>query len=243
MDFPPAPLTSLSDEALIDRLKRLSAIERRATALTLAHLIEFDNRRLYADLGLPSLFAYCVRELGYSEGAAYKRIQAARGARDYPAVLSMLTVGQTSLAAMVILAPHLTPENHAEVLSMAGGRSSREVEFLVARLAPRPDTKDCLRRLSKGRPEVSAFSGGDLQETENLPLLGATHPANPEAALAPGEEPPTAARATAPALTPAPRTRLEPLSGDRFLFRFTGSTEFRDQYERARDTDIRLSAR
>ncbi len=190
------PLPSLSDAVLIDRLKQLVAIERRATALTISHLIEFDKRRLYADLGLPSLFAYCVRELGYSEGAAYKRIQAARAARDYPAILDMLSAGQTSLAAMVILAPHLTQENQAEVLSMARGRSSRGMEFLVAQLAPRPDAKDCLRRLSVGQPSYT--------------------------------------RGVAPARTLGPRARLEPLSGESFLFRFTGNAEFRDRYERAR---------
>ena len=234
MNLPVVPLASLSDAALIDRLKRLVAIERRATALTLAHLIEFDNRRLHADLGLPSLFAYCVRELGYSEGAAYKRIQAARAARDYPAILDVLAGGQTSLAAVVILAPHLTQENHAMILGMASGQSSRGVESLVARLAPRPDAKDCLRRLSAARPQTSAVEDAQSEESKALSLLGVPLPASPDTATAAQEETSAAARAGAAAKTPGPYPRLEPLSGDRFLFRYTGSTEFRDKYERAR---------
>ncbi len=184
MDFPVVPLASLSDAALIDRLKRLVAIERRATALTLAHLIEFDKRRLHADLGLPSLFAYCVRELGYSEGAAYKRIQAARAARDYPAILDVLAGGQTSLAAVVILAPHLTQENHAMILGMASGQSSRGVESLV----PRPDVKDCLRRVSVARPQASALGDAQSEESQSLSLFSVPLPASPDTAAATEEE-------------------------------------------------------
>ena len=58
MDFPLSPLASLSVAAMIDRLKRLAAIERRATALTLAHLIklarESDGRVASSRLGTPA---------------------------------------------------------------------------------------------------------------------------------------------------------------------------------------------
>ena len=51
----------------------------------------------------------------------------------------MLAEGAVHLTAVRRLAPHLTPENHVEVLQSARGKTKREVEEIVARLAPQPD--------------------------------------------------------------------------------------------------------
>ena len=81
-------LTHLSDPALRHELAALVARDRETTANLLAHLAEFDERRLYLPAGYPSMYEYCVRELRFSEDAAYKRIRSARAARRYPAIYS-----------------------------------------------------------------------------------------------------------------------------------------------------------
>jgi hypothetical protein len=48
----------LSDEELESQLKSLARGEREATARLIAHLAEFDERRLYRAAGFPSLFNY-----------------------------------------------------------------------------------------------------------------------------------------------------------------------------------------
>src|SRR5262249_53706713 len=70
---------------------------------------------------------------------AYNRIEVARAARRFPMILEMLAEGTVSLTAVRLLAPHLTPENHATVLASARGKRKFEVEEIVARLAPRPN--------------------------------------------------------------------------------------------------------
>jgi hypothetical protein len=57
----------------------------RVEADLLLHLAEVDDRKLYRDLAFPSMFAYCVGELGFSEDAAYNRIFVARASRRFPA--------------------------------------------------------------------------------------------------------------------------------------------------------------
>ena len=47
--------------------------------------------------------------------------------------------GSVNLSTVRLLAPYLTPENYDECLAEAARKSKREVEVLVARLAPRPD--------------------------------------------------------------------------------------------------------
>ena len=71
-------LTHLSDESLRRELSAAAATENEATANLLAHIAEFDFRKLYLPASFPSMLDYCIRELHLSEEAAKKRIRDAR---------------------------------------------------------------------------------------------------------------------------------------------------------------------
>jgi hypothetical protein len=155
----------LSNVNLVARLKHLVKIERKAAYLMLAHLVEFDHRKLYADLGYPSLFAYCTRELGYSEDAACKRIIAARAAANFPALIRLLCDDRIHLAAVVVLAPHLTTENHQALLAQACGRSKREVESMVAALnSIEIERRDSIRHCGPGLVLFKFFANEGLRD-------------------------------------------------------------------------------
>ena len=83
-------LAHLSDAVLLRDLAALVVRDRVTTSTLLAHIAEVDARRLYVPAGYPSMHAYCVEELRLSEDAAYKRIQAARAARQFPALFAAL---------------------------------------------------------------------------------------------------------------------------------------------------------
>jgi hypothetical protein len=104
----------------------------------LAHVAEVDARRLYLPAGYPSMYAYCVGELRLSEEAAFKRIRSGRAARRYPAIFDAIADGRLHLSAVVLLAPHLTPQNVDELLAAAAGRTRADIELLLARRFPRP---------------------------------------------------------------------------------------------------------
>ena len=76
----------LSDSELERRLKLSVAKERENLAGILELLSEFEGRRLHAKRSFSTLFQYCVRELGYCEGAAIRRVFASRTARKHPMV-------------------------------------------------------------------------------------------------------------------------------------------------------------
>jgi hypothetical protein len=105
----------------------------------LAHLAEVDARKLYADRAYTSMFQYVVEHLGYSEGAARRRITAARLARRFPLVLERVAVGDIHLSGLCVIGPHLTEANHTELLDAARGKSKRRIEELVAARVPRSD--------------------------------------------------------------------------------------------------------
>jgi hypothetical protein len=112
-------LAYLSDQELLAQVTRLAAEERQATALLIAHLAELDARRLYLAEGYSSLFTYCTQALHLSEHAAYGRIEAARAARKFPVLLELLSEGSVTLTTVGLLAPHLTAENHQDLLERA----------------------------------------------------------------------------------------------------------------------------
>jgi hypothetical protein len=127
-------LSRLTNRALLARVDELVRRERRVQAALIANLSELDARRLYLDEGCSSFYAYCVERLGYSESAAYRRMEAARAVRRFPVVLERLGSGALNLTTVALLAKHLTAANHRELLDAAVGKSKVEVEALIARV-------------------------------------------------------------------------------------------------------------
>jgi hypothetical protein len=73
-------------------------------------------------------------------------------ARRFPVILDMLAEGSVNLTTVKLLASHLTPANHRDVLESARGKKKPEVEEIVARLSPRPDVPASIRRLPTPNP-------------------------------------------------------------------------------------------
>jgi hypothetical protein len=150
-----AAADALSGQDLLAHLDVLADRERGASAELVAHLAALDSRpALYAGKGYGSLFSYCTQALRLSEDAACNRIEVAKACRRFPVVLDLLACGSLTLTSVRILSPHLTPENHEAVLKRAKGQACRQIEGLVAELAPRPDVPTSIRKL----PTLTAAS-------------------------------------------------------------------------------------
>ena len=100
------------------------------------------------------MYLYCVHELRLSEEAAFKRIHAARTARGFPALFAALAEGRLHLSGVVMLAPHLTPENADELLAAAADQSKAELEQLLARRFPRPELPERLQAIPPAPPTL-----------------------------------------------------------------------------------------
>src|SRR5688572_31395689 len=107
----------LSDSEVITGVACFAHGEREATVALIVHLAEFDARRLFEGAGFSSTFKYCLKVLRLSEDAAFNRIEAARAARRFPAVLEMLVTGDLSPTTARKLARYLTAENHRHLLA------------------------------------------------------------------------------------------------------------------------------
>ena len=90
---------ALSDRALLRATSTLVRHERHLQGVVIDHLAEIEVRSLYLRRGCSSLFDYAVRELGYSDAAAGRRIGAVRLCADQPDARERLRDGSLTLSA------------------------------------------------------------------------------------------------------------------------------------------------
>ena len=81
----------------------LARHEQALQLSVLDHLREIEARRLYLRLGYSSLFDYTVRELHYTEAAAWRRIKAMRLCRETRGVRERLQDGSLNLSNAALL--------------------------------------------------------------------------------------------------------------------------------------------
>jgi hypothetical protein len=90
-------LKTLNTLQLDQRIKSIAQAERNLLKEILLTIQEIDTRRMYLELGFGSLFDYLVTGVGYSEGSAQRRIDAARLIREIPAVAEKIQSGELKL--------------------------------------------------------------------------------------------------------------------------------------------------
>ena len=71
---PATAVAGLSDDQLLAQTGTLAQLDRQLQVFVIDHLLEIEARALYLRRGFSSLFDYVTRGLGYSDGAAYRRI-------------------------------------------------------------------------------------------------------------------------------------------------------------------------
>lgn len=148
--------SKLSDQELWEKMKLLARAEREDLASFLIHLGEINKRDLHLRYAYSGLFRY-LRGLGYSEWESRARSIAAVEARKYPRILGLVRAGKLNLTSIAMVGPHLDRRNYRALLGKACRRSMRELEMLVAELAPEPRRRDTVRVVSveAATPELS----------------------------------------------------------------------------------------
>lgn len=91
-------LNSLSNTQLFASFENLVRSERKVTAQVLECIAEIDRRKIYLEKNFTSLFDYLVKDLGYSPGAAMRRIDGARLLRELPELNEKLEDGSITLS-------------------------------------------------------------------------------------------------------------------------------------------------
>ncbi|MCY4372857.1 MAG: hypothetical protein OXC31_03720, partial [Spirochaetaceae bacterium] len=131
---------ALSDRELLRQTSTLVQHERYLLGAVIDHLSEIEARRLYLQRGCSSLFDYAVRELGYSEAAAGRRIGAVRLCADQPDARERLRDGSLTLSAAAELQWAFDRQRRRG--SSSGIASSAPAGSAAADSAPAPAVED-----------------------------------------------------------------------------------------------------
>ena len=248
-------VSSLSDADLLTRVERIVQGERHATVVLIVHLAEIEHRGLYLREGYGSMFNYCVQSLHLSEYAAYHRIEAARLAVRFPALLEALERGDVHLAAVRQIAPILTFENHVEVLAGAKHKTKREIAEWVGARHPRPAVVASIRKVAVGKVVAEAGSepeaavaggvaggvvGGVITDPTTVPRSSPAPGLTDSRAGsgdrdAAGEGSPGDAPAFALSPQRAAKAEIVPLGAQRYRVQFTASAATHDKLRRAQE--------
>jgi 5-methylcytosine-specific restriction endonuclease McrA len=215
-------VSRLADHVLLHDLAELVARDRSNLAEMLAHLAEVDARRLYRPAAYPSMYQYCVGELHMSEDTAFKRIQAARAAREYPGIYPMIQDGRLTLTAVVLLAPHLSRANAEGLLAAGAFKTKDGISLLLAEHFPQPDLA------TRIQPVVPASCACQLVPEP----VGMT---TPEHVLATAAAAPAQLAPVAQVAQVAPRAKLTPLAPQRFALQVTIGQATHDKLRRAKE--------
>ena len=180
-------LKQMKDPELLAATQRLVREERAVATQVLRHLQEIEVRKLYADLKCGSLFEYAVRELGYSEGAAHRRIQAMRLLREIPEVAAKIESGALNLSNISQAQSFFREQTRAEPMRAFGAEQKKQIlaqleqksaregqRILLAIGGPTALPRERERIITPTHSEVSFILSDDLksQLTEVRALLG-----------------------------------------------------------------------
>lgn len=172
-------LKHLTDSTLhLDTLKLVTR-ERELTAQILHHLYENDRRKLYSDYKCPSLFAYCVNILGYTESSAQRRIAAARLLAHIPEIeqkiedghLNLTTLGQANTFFKEQKIEKI--EEKKSILKKIEDLTKKECEKKLFELSgEKKPAKEGSKRISENQVKVSIIlSDETLAEVDKLKAL------------------------------------------------------------------------
>lgn len=214
----------MSDEQLLARAKALSEAEREIVADLVDTLIEIEKRRAY-EKKQRSLYEYCVCGLGYAEGAAYRRIRAARAIIRFPRIGGLLRGGELSLESIALINPFLGSPDADALIDAARGLRVRELERLIADRCPSAPRRDMMRLASAPEPPPRAPA-----EDPSLSLLA---PVERGEETVPGV--PSALAAPPDAASVPPSRSDEPVPRPKRVLRvaFTAGEEFHRLFRRA----------
>ncbi|HXH75268.1 MAG TPA: HNH endonuclease signature motif containing protein [Bacteriovoracaceae bacterium] len=171
-------LKHLTDSALHIDIVKLVAREREATAQILHHLQEIDRRKLYSDYKCPSLFAYAVKVLGYSESSAQRRIVAARLLGHIPELeekieqgtLTLSNIGQANRFFIENKVDKI--EDKIQILSQIEDQSKKDCEKTLFGLSgEKKPARESNKRISQDKSKVSYILSDETQ-AEVLKLKG-----------------------------------------------------------------------
>jgi hypothetical protein len=183
-------LKNISDQNLLNKTRGLVREESRIITEILHHLREIEARKLFASLGYCSLFEYAVKDLGYCEASAQRRIASMRLIKELPKIEEKIKNGELSLSVVAQAQTYFRQEEKVgnrlsltkkkEIVKSLEGKSKREAEKVLLSMSSTPEIHrpDQVRSFSETTSLLSFVASDEtVRDLEQLKgLLGHQNP-------------------------------------------------------------------
>jgi len=160
----------MHNQELVKYVETLVKVERRISVKILHHLIEIEKRRIHLDMGYASLFVFLTKHLKYSEGSAYRRIEAMKLLRDVPDLGNKIAVGSISVTVaaevsrLVKIKKIKNKEAKQELINLFSNKNKKEVEEEIAKIAPKAAKKEKLKAINPEESHLEVTVSKELRE-------------------------------------------------------------------------------
>jgi len=165
--------SKLSNSELVLKTKNLVSEERKLTLEILHLLRKVEKRRLHLELGFGSLHEFTVKELGFDDASAARRIAAMRLIRDIPEVQGKLESGELTLTVAAqaqrffkgeekVLNPYRLDEKKAVIKSLEN-KSIKEAQNEFIKLSPQAIPREKERPISENQTEIRLVMPNELK--------------------------------------------------------------------------------
>ncbi len=165
--------SKLSNSELVLKTKNLVSEERKLTLEILHLLREVEKRRLHLELGFGSLHEFTVKELGFDDASAARRVAAMRLVTDIPEVEEKLESGELTLTVAAQAQRFFKGEEKAfnsysldekrEVIKNLENKSIKEAQREFIKLSPQAIPKEKERPLSEDQTEIRLIMPNELK--------------------------------------------------------------------------------
>ena len=157
-------VSGLPDQVLLAHTRSLVLHEQALQLAVLDHLREIQTRHLHLRLGFPSLFDYAVRELGYSEGAAWRRIKAMRLCSETAGARERLQDGSLTLSAAAQLQNTFDLRQRTATAAADRGSAPAAPELLPRGTGTTPEAGALGAEAAAPAPPAQALDAAQRQE-------------------------------------------------------------------------------
>jgi hypothetical protein len=156
-------LKSLFDIELLNGVRCLRGDERKLDRQIVEYICEIESRRLYAELGYANVIDWLVKDLGYSESSAYRRMMAARAIRAVPEAAEKIEDGRLNLVTLAKVQSAIRSEE-----KRTGERVSLETRSTIIAQTENKTLRETVRLVAEKFPESVQISGAQIGSTQIL---------------------------------------------------------------------------
>lgn len=151
----------------IELCKQLKFVENELLDI----LLQAQVFKVYLKYGYSSMFEYCRKGLGLSEGQSCYFISVMRKSREVPQLKQAIEAGKISVSQARRIVPVVNQSNHNAWIEKAATLTQRELEFQVAKENPKK-VKETVKPVSEDKLEmrlsISKKTDRNLQEIRKM---------------------------------------------------------------------------